>query len=91
MKQLYPQFIPNSKIGVEYYRENRGARAAGVLFSAARRKLILHSFGPEKGEQFKQGLGKRPKPAREPLLISISEFIVPEVSISHHERRPRRT
>ncbi len=69
---------PNSEVGVARRVAGRGAHAAGVPFSAARRKPRSTHFSARrrKFELGHDGLGGSPKPARGPraLLILISEF-----------------
>ena len=69
---------PNSEIELAGRAAARGAHAAGVPFSAARRKpRTTHFFGRRrKLERGHEGLGGPPNPARGPraLPISISEF-----------------
>ena len=71
-------FNPNSEVELAGRAAARGAHAAGVPFSAARRKpRATHFFvRRRKLERGHEGLGGPPNPARGPraLPISISEF-----------------
>ena len=69
---------PNSEVEIAIRAAARGAHAAGVQFSAARRKPRATNFFVRGGklELGHDGLGGPPKPARGPraLLLPISEF-----------------
>ena len=69
---------PNSEVGNAHRAAARGAHAAGVPFSAARRKLRTTHFFVWGGklELGHEGLGGPPKPARGPRALPspISEF-----------------
>ena len=72
------QFNLNSEVGNARHAAPRGAHAAGVWFSAARRKLRATHFFVRGGklEHGHDGLGGPPKPARGPraLPVPVSDF-----------------
>ena len=76
--ESFVPLTPNSEVELAGRAAARGAHAAGVPFSAARRKpRTTHFYGRRrKLDRGHEGLGGPPNPARGPraLPISISEF-----------------
>ena len=88
-------FSPNSEIGTGRSPEIRGAHAAGVPFSAARRKLRPAKFrSPQRGQRMgDDSLGGPPKLARGPraLPVPTSAFGFSSITLIARPRSARRT